>query len=32
MDWALLNAIGITVMAAVGLWILKRSHDRIGRK
>lgn len=28
MDWALLNAIGITLMAVLGLWILKRSHDK----
>lgn len=27
-DWGLWNAIGITAMAALGLWILQREHDR----
>lgn len=28
MDWGLLNALGITVMAALGLWILEREHKK----
>lgn len=28
MDWELLNAIGITIMAALGLWALKWGHDK----
>lgn len=28
MDWGFLNAIGITIMAAFGLWALKRGHDK----
>lgn len=32
MDWGLLNAIGITVMAALGLWLLQRECNSLGKK
>lgn len=28
MDWGMLNAIGISVMALFGLWVFWRSHER----
>lgn len=28
MDWGTLNAVAITFMAALGLWALKKSHDK----
>jgi len=29
MDWELLNAIGITIMAALGLWAFQRAHAKM---